>query len=74
MYSVLISKKEDEEKIQERNFDTREAEANKYFNLLKIDMISHSSDDYFDIVEEIKYSDIRISLIKDDEEILYIVK
>ena len=35
MKKAGVESKEDEEKVQERNFDTREAEANKYFNLLK---------------------------------------
>ena len=52
------------------NFKTNEEKAQKYFNLLKQDALMHKND-YYDIDEEIKYSDIKYELLKDEEVIEY---
>jgi len=69
MYTVLIMKKDDNKELQKRDFQDNQAKAEKYFNLLKEDISSHSREDLFDATEGIKYSDIRLLLFKDDEEI-----
>ena len=61
----LYAKKNNINNISE-NMTVEKAE--KYFNLLKQDALMHKND-YYDIDEEIKYSDIKYILSKDDEEI-----
>jgi hypothetical protein len=68
-YVKMIDKRDDTQ-ISSRNFKKNEEKAQKYFNLLKQDALMHKND-YYDIDEEIKYSDIAYYLLKDDEEIEY---
>lgn len=70
MYIVQMTDKRDDSKMSSRNFKNNEEKAQKYFNLLKQDALMHRND-YYDIDEEIKYSDIKYSLLKDNEEIEY---
>lgn len=74
MYSVVIKLKEEEKELQRRNFGESQDKAEKYFNLLKMDIISHKGDSFYDESEGIKYSDIILYLFKDDEEISHINK
>ena len=69
MYSVVIKLKEEEKELQRRNFKESQEKAEKYFNLLKTDILSHKKDAFYDESENIKYSDIIISLFEDDKEI-----
>ncbi len=70
MYYVKMIDKRDDSQISSRNFKNNEEKAQKYFNLLKQDALMHKND-YYDIDEEIKYSDIRYELLKDEEVIEY---
>lgn len=70
MYYVKMIDKRDDSQISTRNFKTNEEKAQKYFNLLKQDALMHKND-YYDIDEEIKYSDIKYELLKDEEVIEY---
>lgn len=70
MYYVKMIDKRDDTQISTRNFKTNEEKAQKYFNLLKQDALMHKND-YYDIDEEIKYSDIKYELLKDEEVIEY---
>ena len=70
MFKVIITDKRDETILVSRNFKNNEDKAFKYFNLLKQDAML-SRNDYYDIDEEIKFSDIKLSLYKDDEELEY---
>lgn len=74
MYSVVIKLKEEEKELQRRNFGESQDKAEKYFNLLKMDIVSHKRDAFYDEPEGIKYSDIILYLFKDDEEISHINK
>lgn len=69
MYSVVIKLKEEEKELQRRNFKESQEKAEKYFNLLKTDILSHKKDAFYDESENIKYSDIIIYLFEDDKEI-----
>lgn len=69
MYSVVIKLKEEEKELQKRNFKESQEKAEKYFNLLKTDILSHKKDAFYDESENIKYSDIIIYLFEDDKEI-----
>ena len=62
MYYVKMIDKRDDSQISARNFKKNEEKAQKYFNLLKQDALMHKND-YYDIDEEIKYSDIMIIMI-----------
>ena len=66
MYYVKMVDKRDDSQISSRNFKSNEEKAQKYFNLLKQDALMHKND-YYDIDEEIKYSDIKYELLKDEE-------
>lgn len=68
MFKVTIIDKRDDEVLTSRNFKNNQEKAEKYFNLLKQDALMHRND-YYDIDEEIKYSDIKYVLFKNDEEI-----
>lgn len=68
MYKVEMIDKRDDKIILSRGFKSLKEKAEKYFNLLKQDALMHKND-YYDIDEEIKYSDIKYVLSKDDEEI-----
>ena len=70
MYYVKMIDKRDDSQISARNFKKNEEKAQKYFNLLKQDALMHKND-YYDIDEEIKYSDIKYELLKDEEVIEY---
>ncbi|MBQ2870810.1 hypothetical protein IJE86_03800 [bacterium] len=70
MFKVIITDKRDETILVSRNFKNNEDKAFKYFNLLKQDAMLRRND-YYDIDEEIKFSDIKLSLYKDDEELEY---
>lgn len=70
MYYVKMIDKRDDTQISLRNFKNNEEKAQKYFNLLKQDALMHKND-YYDIDEEIKYSDIKYELLKDEEVIEY---
>lgn len=70
MYYVKMIDKRDDTQISTRNFKNNEEKAQKYFNLLKQDALMHKND-YYDIDEEIKYSDIKYELLKDEEVIEY---
>ena len=70
MFKVIITDKIDETILVSRNFKNNEDKAFKYFNLLKQDAMLRRND-YYDIDEEIKFSDIKLSLYKDDEELEY---
>jgi len=70
MYYVKMIDKRDDTQISSRNFKNNEEKAQKYFNLLKQDALMHKND-YYDIDEEIKYSDIKYELLKDEEVIEY---
>lgn len=70
MYYVRMIDKRDDTQISSRNFKNNEEKAQKYFNLLKQDALMHKND-YYDIDEEIKYSDIKYELLKDEEVIEY---
>lgn len=70
MYYVKMIDKRDDTQISSRNFKNNEEKAQKYFNLLKQDALMHKND-YYDIDEEIKYSDIKYELLKDEEIIEY---
>lgn len=70
MFTVKIINKKDDEVIYLRNFKSLEEKAEKYFNLLKQDAVAHRND-YYDIDEELKYSDLKYIYSKDDEEISY---
>lgn len=70
MYYVKMIDKRDDSQISTRNFKKNEEKAQKYFNLLKQDALMHKND-YYDIDEEIKYSDIKYELLKDEEVIEY---
>lgn len=70
MYYVKMMDKRDDSQISSRNFKNNEEKAQKYFNLLKQDALMHKND-YYDIDEEIKYSDIKYELLKDEEVIEY---
>jgi hypothetical protein len=70
MYYVKMIDKRDDSQISSRNFKNNEEKAQKYFNLLKQDALMHKND-YYDIDEEIKYSDIKYELLKDEEVIEY---
>ena len=69
MYSVVIKLKEEEKELQRRNFKESQEKAEKYFNLLKTDILSHKKDAFYDESENIKYLDIIIYLFEDDKEI-----
>lgn len=68
MYKVEMIDKRDDSVISSRGFKNNEEKAEKYFNLLKQDALMHKND-YYDVDEEIKYSDIKYVLLKDEEEI-----
>lgn len=68
MYKVEMIDKRDDSIISSRGFKNNEEKAEKYFNLLKQDALMHKND-YYDVDEEIKYSDIKYVLLKDEEEI-----
>lgn len=70
MYYVKMIDKRDDSQLSTRNFKTNEEKAQKYFNLLKQNALMHRND-YYDIDEEIKYSDIKYELLKDEEVIEY---
>lgn len=70
MYYVKMIDKRDDTQISSRNFKNNEEKAQKYFNLLKQDALMHKND-YYDIDEEIKYSDVKYELLKDEEVIEY---
>lgn len=70
MYKVTITDIRDNEVLVSRNFKDNEEKALKYFNLLKQDAVVRKND-YYDIDEEIKFTDIKFSLLKDDEETDY---
>lgn len=70
MYYVKMIDKRDDTQISSRNFKNNEEKAQKYFNLLKQDALMHKND-YYDIDEEIKYSDIKYELLKNEEIIEY---
>lgn len=70
MYYVKMIDKRDDTQISSRNFKNNEEKAQKYFNLLKQDALMHKND-YYDIDEGIKYSDIKYELLKDEEVIEY---
>lgn len=70
MYYAKMIDKRDDTQISSRNFKNNEEKAQKYFNLLKQDALMHKND-YYDIDEEIKYSDIKYELLKDEEVIEY---
>lgn len=70
MYYVKMIDKRDDTQISSRNLKNNEEKAQKYFNLLKQDALMHKND-YYDIDEEIKYSDIKYELLKDEEVIEY---
>ncbi|MEE3417703.1 MAG: hypothetical protein VZQ62_00020 [Methanosphaera sp.] len=70
MYYVKMIDKRDDTQMSSRNFKNNEEKAQKYFNLLKQDALMHKND-YYDIDEEIKYSDIKYELLKDEEVIEY---
>ena len=70
MYSVKLFNKKNDELIEERKYNEDSNRAEEYFNLLKTDFINHKTD-YYDIEKDIKYSDIKVSLFKDDDEINY---
>ena len=70
MFKVIITDKRDETILVSRNFKNNEDKAFKYFNLLKQDAMLRRNA-YYDIDAEIKFSDIKLSLYKDDEELEY---
>lgn len=70
MYYVKMIDKRDDSQMSSRNFKNNEEKAQKYFNLLKQDALMHKND-YYDIDEGIKYSDIKYELLKDEEVIEY---
>ena len=71
MFSIkIVNRNKSGEVLNIREFGEDSASAEKYFNLLKADYATRK-DEYFDKDKEIKYSDIRVNLLENDEIINY---
>lgn len=73
-YEVRTLKRKDDEVLNIRYFKNDEEKARRYFNLLKTDYV-YRKDSYYDEDEDIKISDLKISLIEifgeKEKELLY---